>query len=136
MAGAAVLIHAIVQYPVTSTNGNVYTWGPWSEALDPAEYRCAGLTLQEITGFRTGVIGGRSIETRYSQVVSYAIRRCEFDDFLLRRANVRVLDGTPVECAILQETEFEGAGRAAYVNDPDGNLVELWTWDVAGHLRP
>jgi catechol-2,3-dioxygenase len=25
--------------------------------------------------------------------------------------------------------------RAAYVDDPDGNVVELWTWDVAGHLR-
>ena len=36
----------------------------------------------------------------------------------------------------VEQTEFEGAGRAAYVNDPDGNLVELWTWDVAGHLRP
>lgn len=33
------LIHAIVQYPVTSVSGNVYTWGPWSDALDPAEYR-------------------------------------------------------------------------------------------------
>jgi catechol 2,3-dioxygenase-like lactoylglutathione lyase family enzyme len=32
-------------------------------------------------------------------------------------------------------TEFPGAGRAAYVDDPDGNVVELWTWDVAGHLR-
>ena len=29
----------------------------------------------------------------------------------------------------------EHHGRAAYVNDPDGNVVELWTWDVAGHLR-
>jgi catechol-2,3-dioxygenase len=27
-----------------------------------------------------------------------------------------------------------GYGRAAYVEDPDGNVVELWTWDVAGHL--
>lgn len=26
--------------------------------------------------------------------------------------------------------------RAAYVDDPDGNLVELWTWDVAHHLSP
>ena len=26
-------------------------------------------------------------------------------------------------------------GRAAYVTDPDGNVVELWTWDVAEHLR-
>lgn len=34
-----VLIHAIVQYPVTSIDGNVYTWGPWSDALDPAEYK-------------------------------------------------------------------------------------------------
>jgi catechol 2,3-dioxygenase-like lactoylglutathione lyase family enzyme len=35
----------------------------------------------------------------------------------------------------IEETEFEGAGRAAYLNDPDGNLVELWTWEVANHLR-
>jgi catechol 2,3-dioxygenase-like lactoylglutathione lyase family enzyme len=25
--------------------------------------------------------------------------------------------------------------RAAYVTDPDGNVVEFWTWDVANHLR-
>jgi catechol 2,3-dioxygenase-like lactoylglutathione lyase family enzyme len=34
----------------------------------------------------------------------------------------------------VKQTAFEGAGRAAYVDDPDGNVVELWTWDVAGHL--
>ena len=65
--------------------------------LDPAEYRAAGLTLQEITAFRTGVLGSSLVETRYDQVVSYAIRRCEFDAFLLRRAGARVLEGTPVE---------------------------------------
>jgi geranylgeranyl reductase family protein len=62
----------------------------------PAEYRAMGLTLQEITGFRTSLIGSGAIETRYASVVSYAIRRCEFDDFLLRRAGARVLDGTPL----------------------------------------
>ena len=30
---------------------------------------------------------------------------------------------------------YDGS-RAAYVTDPDGNVVELWTWDVSGHLRP
>jgi catechol 2,3-dioxygenase-like lactoylglutathione lyase family enzyme len=35
----------------------------------------------------------------------------------------------------VQQVEFDGAGRAAYVKDPDGNVVELWTWDVAGHLH-
>jgi catechol 2,3-dioxygenase-like lactoylglutathione lyase family enzyme len=37
--------------------------------------------------------------------------------------------------AEVQERHFEGAGRSAYVTDPDGNVMELWTWDVAGHLR-
>ena len=65
--------------------------------LSPEEYRAAGLTLQSISTFRTGVIGSRMIETRYSRVVSYGILRREFDQFLLRRASVRVTEGTPVE---------------------------------------
>jgi catechol-2,3-dioxygenase len=32
------------------------------------------------------------------------------------------------------EEDFREHGRAVYVTDPDGNVVELWTWDVAGHL--
>ena len=60
--------------------------------LAPAEYRDAGLTLQEITAFRTGVLGASLLETRYPRVVSYAIRRCEFDAFLLRRSGARVLE--------------------------------------------
>ena len=36
----------------------------------------------------------------------------------------------------VQEEVFEeDRGRAAYVTDPDGHVVELWTWDVAGHVR-
>jgi catechol 2,3-dioxygenase-like lactoylglutathione lyase family enzyme len=35
----------------------------------------------------------------------------------------------------VEEIAFDGAGRAAYVTDPDGNVVELWTWDVSEHLR-
>ena len=38
----------------------------------------------------------------------------------------------------LEETRFPGAddSRAAYLRDPDGNVVELWTWDVGRHLQP
>jgi len=64
--------------------------------LDPAAYRSDGCTLQEISGFRTRVIGGSPVETRYPRTISYAIRRCEFDHFLLRRAAVRIVDGAPV----------------------------------------
>jgi hypothetical protein len=33
------VVHVIVQFPPTTVDGNVYTWGPHSEALDPAEWR-------------------------------------------------------------------------------------------------
>lgn len=41
-AGAAwvlILVHTIVQFPATTVEGNVYTWGPHSDTLDPAEWR-------------------------------------------------------------------------------------------------
>jgi catechol-2,3-dioxygenase len=28
----------------------------------------------------------------------------------------------------VHEEDFEESGRAMYVTDPDGNVVELWTW--------
>lgn len=28
------------------------------------------------------------------------------------------------------EEDFEENGRAVYVTDPDGNVVELWTWEA------
>jgi catechol-2,3-dioxygenase len=36
-----------------------------------------------------------------------------------------------------EEVEFGAyeASRALYVTDPDGNVVELWTWDVGRHLE-
>lgn len=64
--------------------------------LDPEEYRATGLVLQEIRRFRTGVLGRPLIETAYSKPVSYAIRRYEFDHFLLTRAGARVLERTPL----------------------------------------
>jgi geranylgeranyl reductase family protein len=66
-------------------------------SLDPAEYRAAGLVLQDVRAFRTGVIGEpRAITTRYEGVVSHVIRRIEFDDYLLRRSGAEVLDHTRV----------------------------------------
>ena len=64
--------------------------------FDPEEYR-QGRTLQPITGFCVGVIGNDEvIETSYDRPVSFGIRRCEFDDYLLRRSGARLLVGEPV----------------------------------------
>jgi len=64
--------------------------------LDPAEYRATGQTIQTVTGFRTSVMGDPAIETRYGRTISYAIRRCEFDTFLLNRSRAEVLHATPL----------------------------------------
>jgi flavin-dependent dehydrogenase len=65
--------------------------------LYPEEYARTGLTFQTIAAFRTGVLGKPPVDTPYPRVVSYAIRRCEFDDFLLRRSGARVLEGLGIE---------------------------------------
>jgi flavin-dependent dehydrogenase len=63
--------------------------------LDVDEYR-VGRTFQPIKGFRTGVIGGdREVETNYGRPVSFGIRRCEFDDYLLKRSGARLKLGVP-----------------------------------------
>jgi geranylgeranyl reductase family protein len=64
--------------------------------LDVHDYR-KGRTFQPIVGFRTGVIGGDAdIETRYERPVSFGIRRCEFDQYLLEHSGSRLKLGTPV----------------------------------------
>lgn len=52
-----------------------------------------GRTLQPITGFRVSQLGKKEVETHYhDKPVSYGIRRCEFDDYLLQRSGAeRVL---------------------------------------------
>ena len=101
--------------------------------LDPADYKAGGLTLQEIQSFRTGLIAREHttrdlplIETHYPTVVSYAIRRCEFDHFLLQRAGVRVLEGTSA-------SSIRRVGDKWIVND---NLEAPVIVGAGGHFCP
>jgi geranylgeranyl reductase family protein len=57
--------------------------------IDPSEYADQRV-FQPITGFLTGTIGGSTVRTDYDRVVSYGIRRCEFDHFLLQRSGARL----------------------------------------------
>ena len=64
--------------------------------LDLADY-ASERTLQPITAFRTGLIGGRAVSTKYDRPVSYGIRRCEFDHYLLERSGARLRLGEPLK---------------------------------------
>jgi len=56
--------------------------------IDRDDYR-QGRLLQEISSFRTGLVQTAGIWTGYNKPVSYGIRRCEFDHYLLQRSAVR-----------------------------------------------
>ena len=62
--------------------------------------------LQPITGFRTGLIHGRELETRYPAAVSFGIRRCEFDDYLLQRAGARVQPGQALKSVEKRDSQW------------------------------
>lgn len=64
-AWVLVLVHTIVQFPVTSVDGNVYTWGPWSDSLDPAEYKLD--VTDHGDGTYTYQLSGRNKTTAGSQ---------------------------------------------------------------------
>ncbi|MBS3803518.1 MAG: NAD(P)/FAD-dependent oxidoreductase [Oleiphilaceae bacterium] len=56
-----------------------------------------GRTLQPIDSFRIGMMGQTAVENDHGRTVSYGIRRCEFDDYLLQRVNVDKMLKTPVK---------------------------------------
>lgn len=64
--------------------------------LTAGDYRPHGV-IEPVLGFRVGVIGGRTVEVRYGQPVSYGIRRLEFDHFLAGRCGAEFRPATRVE---------------------------------------
>jgi len=64
--------------------------------LDKDDYS-RGRVLQEINGFRTSMIGGAEVVTRYERTASYGIRRSEFDHYLLQRSGARLRLGEPLK---------------------------------------
>jgi flavin-dependent dehydrogenase len=56
-----------------------------------------GRTFQPFTGFRVGLIGaGGATRVAYDRPVSFGIRRCEFDHYLLQRSGARLMLGVPI----------------------------------------
>lgn len=64
--------------------------------LDVGDYRRRHV-FQPISGFHTGLVDGPTLETSHDHAVSYGIRRCEFDTYLLQRADARLRTGEALE---------------------------------------
>jgi len=93
--------------------------------IDPQEY-AKGRVLQPLTSFLTGRIGGPEVRTDYGSPVSYGIRRCEFDAYLLERSGARVLQNAPFKTV-------ERAGDQWVVN---GTITGKVLIGSGGHFCP
>jgi flavin-dependent dehydrogenase len=94
--------------------------------IDCDDYR-RGRTLQPVAGFRTGLIGGHGeVETVYDRPVSYGIRRCEFDQYLLQRSDARLKLGTQI-------SSIRTDGRQWVINDSVRAAVLV---GAGGHFCP
>jgi catechol-2,3-dioxygenase len=82
--------------------------------LQAGEHTRIGLWTPQV-----GIAGGRG-----GTHVHYALHIAE-TDYDAAVAHLRERGYDP------HEEDFGESGRAAYVTDPDGNVVELWTWE--GH---
>jgi menaquinone-9 beta-reductase len=93
--------------------------------IDATEYARSNV-LQLITGFRTCMIGDRETETDYRKPISYGIRRSEFDDYLLKRSNARLIEGTAL-------SSIERIGDEWLVN---GQIKTQLIVGAGGHFCP
>jgi len=93
--------------------------------IDPADYaRCR--IFQPILGFQTCRMGDPELETNYGGPISYGIRRCEFDDYLLKRSGARLLQGVSL-------TSLERAADHWVVN---GQIKSQLVVGAGGHFCP
>jgi menaquinone-9 beta-reductase len=94
-------------------------------AIDLEDYRRSRV-CQPISGFRTGVIGGREVENHYDRTVSFGIRRCEFDQYLLDRAGGRRWSAENI-------TQIERTAEGWLIN---GTLETRLLVGAGGHFCP
>ena len=95
-------------------------------SIDSREY-AQGRVLQPITGFLTGTIGGPTVLTDYDRIVSYGLRRCEFDHFLLQRCGARLRLGEAFRSARHESDDWivNDAVRAKWLIGAGGNFCPV-----------
>ena len=93
--------------------------------IDPEDY-AHGRTLQPITGFQVSCMERQAVGVRYDRTVSYGIRRCEFDEFLLRRSGVEVREGLSI-------VSLQRSGDSWIVN---GDIKTSCLVGAGGHFCP
>jgi len=95
--------------------------------FDLAAYAAGGRTCQPILGFQVSRQGDREARVRYPQPVSYGIRRCEFDHYLLERCGAERRLGEPLRTLARVDGHWvvNGAVRAPVLIGAGGHFCPV-----------
>ena len=95
--------------------------------LDLDAYVATGRTCQPIFGFQVSRQGDREARVRYSAPVSYGIRRCEFDHYLLERCGAEQRLGDPLRTLERRDGHWvvNGAVRAPMLIGAGGHFCPV-----------
>ena len=106
-----------------------YRCGPSPLPLPPTSGGGGGVrgrVLEPITTFAVSLMGGPEVEATYDRPISYGIRRCEFDHYLLLRSKARLRLGEAVK-------SLERGGDKWIVN---GTIEARVLVGAGGHFCP
>jgi geranylgeranyl reductase family protein len=92
-SGLDVLVLDRRAFPRDKTCAGWITPQVLAELAVDAEAYAKTRVLQPIRGFRIRRIGGRQADVRFAEPISYGVRRCELDHFLLERCEARLATG-------------------------------------------
>lgn len=97
--------------------------------LDVAEY-AANHVWQPFTGFQVGLLDRPGMTIRFDRPVSYGIRRCEFDEYLLRRSGAILRLGEPVQSLrrVSQGWVINESLQSPLLIGAGGNLCPVSRW--------
>lgn len=125
-SGLHVLIVDKATFPRNKVCGGWIT--PWVlQALEiDAEEYARSRTMQNIHGFHVSSLGARGNEISYDHPVSYGIRRCEFDEYLLRRCGAETREGEAIH-------RIERSGEDWIIN---GEIKTRLLIGAGGHFCP
>lgn len=123
-AWVLILVHTIVQYPATDVTGNTYTWGPHSDALDPAEWRL--VVIENDDGTYDWSFDGRSKTEANSSFETVIDGRAVPGDVPQRGSGVFAIDFDAAERVNPIDNDARGQVAIAYdLNNLDNTPATL-----------
>lgn len=124
------LVHVIVQFPPTEVDGDTYTWGPHSDALDPAEWKL--VVTENLDGSYDWRFDGRSKTVANADFLTVISGNAEPGDIPHRGSGSFLIDFDAAEQVNPIDNEPTGRVDVTYDLRPTGDVAGSISMHIEG----